>query len=184
MENQGSIDARYRDAADPSPAVSGNAANKNTFMEKHVRICDPLPSEARMKEIVKQIFDDRHKSPGSKVPSVTGATYKSKKDIYGTIKPPANTTLFIGLAGFQEINAWIEKFVTVSNAHAEVPILGNGTVVTYNTDGSYSPVVKTGKLKLSIAVGADASFLPNKGSDLKGALNMQSKIVYHFHGTV
>src|SRR5579872_774251 len=110
MENKGKIDERYRDDTDPSPALKFK--DKNTFMEKHVRICDPLPSEADMKAIVKKIYDDRQKSKNVKVPSVTGATYKTKQDIYGGLTPPGNSTLFIGLAGFQEINAWIEKYIT------------------------------------------------------------------------
>ncbi len=181
MENKGVIDARYREDSDASPSLTGKVSQKNTFLEKHLRICDPLPSEIDMKAIVKQVSDDRQKSKNSTVPSVTGVTDKTKKDLYGSLKPGANTTLFIGLAGFQETNAWIEKNVTAST-HAEVPILGNGVVVTYDRTTSTYSVVKSGKLKLSIAVGNEASFTPNEESTLTGQLTMQSKVVYHFGG--
>jgi hypothetical protein len=179
-EGSGAADARYRADSDPSPVVTGKAAEKNTFVEKHLRISDPLPTEAEMKAIVKKIYDDRQKGPNQFVQSVNGPSDKKKQQLYGSIKPPANSTFFIGLAGFQETNAWIEKNVTSSNAHVQVPILGNGVVVTYDgATNSYS-IVKAGKFKASIAVGATASFEGERGN----ALTMQSKIVYHWGGTV
>lgn len=179
-ESTSGPDARYRNDGDPSPTVSGAAGQKNTFLEKHLRICDPLPSEAQMKEIVKKVFDDRQKSKGSLVKSVTGPSDKTKQQLYGGIKPPANSTYFVSLAGFQETNAWIEKNVTTSNKHAEVPILGGGVVVTYdNVTGTYA-ITKAGKIKLSIGVGSSTDFMDSKSH----TLNMKSKVVYHWGGVV
>ena len=133
-----------------------------------------------MKNIVKAVYDDRQKSKNSLVKSVTGPSDKTKQQLYGGIKPPANSTYFIGLAGFQETNAWIEQHVNASNKHAEVPILGNGTVVTYdNTSGGYT-VTKVGNIKLSIAVGGSTDFQGERGQ----TLSMQSKVVYHWGGVV
>lgn len=178
-ESTGTPDFRYREDSDPSPTVTGVAGQKNTFLEKHLRICDPMPSESDMKNIVKKVFDDRQKSKNAPVQSVTGPT-KTKQQIYGGIKPPANSTYFIGLAGFQETNAWIEKNVTTSDKHAQVPILGNGVVVTYDDATATYSVTKAGKVKLSIAVGNSSGFEGERGQ----ALTMQSKVVYHWGGVV
>lgn len=177
-ENTGAPDARYREDGDASPAVPGAAGQKNTFLEKHLRICDPLPSEADMKNIVQKVLGDRNKNQNVPVPSVSGPS-KPKKQLYGSIKPHANSIYFIGPASFEETNAWIERFVTSSNAHAEVPILGNGVVVTYHDNGT-SSVVKAGKIKLSIAVGNSTDFKGERGEQL----SMQSKVVYHWGGLV
>ncbi len=180
-ENKAAPDARYRETGEASPAVTGVAGQKNTFLEKHLRICDPMPSEAEMKQAVKNIFDARKQNNSVLVPSVSGPS-KPKQELYGKIKPPANSTYFIGLAGFQETNAWIEANVLTSDKHAEVPILGNGTVVTY--DGVTYTVVKAGKIRLSIAVGAEAQFVA-RSDGIEGAkLSMASKIVYHWGGVV
>lgn len=179
-ETTGSAGARYREDGDSSPAVLGVTGQKNTFLEKHLRICNPLPSEAEMKTIVKKLYDDRQKSKNSLVKSVTGPSDKTKQQLYGGIKPPANSTYFIGLAGIQETNAWIEKNVIASNKHAEVPILGDGVAVTYNNvTGTYA-VIKAGKIKLSIAVGNATDFEGGRGQ----TLSMQSKVVYHWGGVV
>jgi hypothetical protein len=179
-ENTDSPDARYREDSDPSPAVPGVAGQKNTFLEKHLRIRDPLPSEEDMKKIVKKVYDDRQKNKNSPVQSVTGPSDKTKQQLYGGIKPPANSTYFIGLAGFQETNAWIEKNVTTSNKHAEVPILGDGVVVTYDDATKTYVTTKAGKIKLSIAVGNTTDFEGSRGQ----TLSMESKIVYHWGGVV
>ena len=174
-----SPDFRYREDSDPSPTVTGVAGQKNTFLEKHLRICEPLPSEADMKTIVKKVFDDRQQNKNVMVQSVTGPS-KTKQQLYGNIKPPANSTFFIGLAGFQETNAWIEANISASNKHAEVPILGNGVVVTYNDSTATYTVTNAGKVKLSIAVGGSTDFEGSRGE----TLSMQSKIVYHWGGVV
>jgi cytochrome oxidase Cu insertion factor (SCO1/SenC/PrrC family) len=179
-ENTSDPDARYREDNDPSPAVAGVAGQKNTFLEKHLRICDPLPSEEDMKKIVKKVYDDRQRSKSSRVQSVTGPSDKTKQQLYGGIKPPANSTYFIGLAGFQETNAWIEKNVSASNKHAEVPILGDGVVVTYDNSTMTYAITKAGKIRLSVAVGNSTDFEGSQGQ----ALSIQSKIVYHWGGTV
>jgi hypothetical protein len=184
MENKGAVDVRYRETDDAFPALKGKINEKNTFLEKHLRICHPMPSEAQMKAVVKQIYDYRQKGKKSKVASATGAKFKTKQEVFGGLTPEANTTLFINLAGFQETNAWIEKHISSTNKHAQVPILGNGTVVTYDSKTNTYSVKKAGKLILSIAVGKDASFLPKEDSSVKGPLSMNSKVVYHFGGVV
>lgn len=178
-EHKGVIDFSYRPASDPASSPTGAGGNKNTFLEKHLRICSPLPDEADMKNAVKAVFDDRRKSKNAAVRSVSGLS-KPKKEIYGTIKPPANSTYFIGPAGFQETNAWIERYVTASSTHAEVPILGDGVVVTYHDDTATYTVAKSGKIKLSIAVGDVTTFKDSRGKPL----SMQSKVVYHWGGLV
>jgi len=178
-ENTGAPDARYREDGDASPTVAGVAGQKNTFLEKHLRICNPLPSEDQMKQIVKQVYDDRQKAKNALVPSVTGPS-KPKQQIYGGIKPPASSTYFIGLAGFQETNAWIEQNVSASNKHAEVPILGDGVAMTYDPTTMTYQTTKAGKIKLSIAVGGSTDFEGSRGEQL----SMQSKVVYHWGGVV
>jgi len=178
-ESSGTPDARYRPDGDPAPVVSGVAGQKNTFLEKHLRICNPMPTEIEMKQIVKKVYDDRQKSKNSSVKSVTGQS-KTKQQIYGGLTPSANSTYFIDLAGFQETNAWIEKNVTASNKHAQVPILGSGVVVTYDSTNASYTVSKAGKVKLSIAVGNSTDFETPRGL----TLTMQSKIVYHWGGIV
>src|SRR5699024_9355317 len=146
-ENTGAPDARYRAEYGPTPLVAGAAGQKNTFLEKHLRICNPLPSEAEMKRIVKQVYDDRQKAKTAKVKSVAGPSDKTKKQLYGNIKPPANSTYFVELAGFQETNAWIEKNINASSTHAQVPILGGGVVVTYKKNNNTYDVRRAGMIK-------------------------------------
>lgn len=179
-EEKGDPDFRYREDSDPTPPVPGLVGQKNTFLEKHLRICDPLPSEDDMKRIVKKVFDDRQKSKNSKVQSVTGPSDKTKQQIYGGIVPPANSTYFIGLAGFQETNAWIEKNVSSSDKHVQIPILGNGVVVTYDNATTNYTITKAGKVKVSVAVGNSTDFEGSRGQEL----SMQSKVVYHWGGVV
>lgn len=170
----GTPDARYRQDGDATPALPGQFGAKNTFFEKHVRVSAKLPPVDEMKTAVKAIYDARHKSPGTLVASVAGPQ-KKKKELFGGIKPPANTTLFVTLQGFQEINAWIEKNVPASVQHKAVPILGGGHLVTYHGATNSFTVTTAGTMTLDIRVGAPTGFATERGQPE----TMQSKIVYH-----
>ena len=176
---EGAADERW--SSGPSPVQSNAMKEKNTFLEKHLRIMDPLPSEQKMKETVQEIHGDRNRGPNARVKStrVHLAAATKKSAVYGGLRPGGNTTLFIGIAGFQEINAYIEKNITTSGNY-NIPILGNGTVVTWTQDGGQLEIVKTGTMHLRIKVGA-VTDMTWKGKT-PGNGTMQSKVVCHMGG--
>lgn len=171
-ENTNNPDASYDGT---HKILTGTFADKNTFLEKHVRVFpQTLPDEQTLKSLALDVYNNRRKGPATKVKSVAGPE-RRKDDLFGANKPPKSTVFFVDLKGFQETNAYIEKFVAKSAGHQLVPILGGGTVVTY--DGTNYSVVKAGNLVLGIRVGAVTNF---KIGSQTGT--MQSKIVYHLDG--
>lgn len=171
-ENSGTPDASYNDN---HVVPSGTFADKNTFLEKHVRVFpDNIPSETELKKMAKDVYDYRNSSPATQVTSIAGPS-KRKDDLFGKNKPSKSTTYFIDLKGFQQTNAFIEKNVTKTKGNQKVPIYGGGVVVTY--DGANYSIIRTGYLILGIRVGQATSF--NYGSQTG---TMQSKIVYHLDG--
>jgi hypothetical protein len=168
-------DARYDidRATNPVPATSGKTSS---FFYKHVRIYDTLPDRATMENVAQQIWDARKQSPGSTVVNALGEQRK-KKDVYGTIKPPASTTLFVTPGGFQSLNAYIEEFVTETGDNW-VPIPGGGVVVTRKKVGEVltSEFFDAGYWELGIQVGDAVGMGAVKGVQQ----SFRTKVVYHF----
>lgn len=165
-------DARWSDS-NTVVGVDKTGRKSSTFFNKHIRIVKSLPSESEMKQIVEDIWGDRNKSPATMVTGPLGEQRK-KRDLYGEIKPPANTVLFVPIGGFESLNAYIDEYIDESGDHLWVPIPPGGVVVgrwiskvTKVVDESKSYVFDAGFWNLGIDVGPAA-----------GGATM--KVVYHF----
>lgn len=168
--------AATADASFHDRGTTAATSNRSSgFFNKHIRLVDALPSEAKMIQTVQEIWDDRMKSPATMVASPQGELRK-KKDLYGKIKPPGNTTLFVTRGGFESLNAYIEQEVNDSGDHW-VPILGGGVVVTRVKDKASgvvdTQVYRTGYWEISVEVG---------GATAISSGSVRSKVVYHFGG--
>ena len=174
-EAPGPPDARF--FAGPVQGPTGKAGQKNTFMEKHVRVSETIPSQQEMKDIVKAIYDDRQKGANATVKSMHGPD-KTKKQLYGGGKPPANTTLFIKPKDFVIVNEKIESSVADANVHGlEITLFGSAVLVTYNPSLPSPFEIKTsGNFKVDVAVGNRAHMGVFAGP---GSPTMTSKVVYH-----
>lgn len=168
-------DARFDIDRAATPATSHKSSN---FFNKHIRIVDALPSDTEMANTVQQIWDDRMKSPASKVTNAMGEQRK-KSDVYGKIKPPANTTLFVTPGGFESMNAYIEQFVTKSGK-AWIPIPGGGKVVSRKKDASgganQTEIFDAGYWEIEVDVGGSVAM----GRGPSGPMSYNSKVVFHF----
>lgn len=152
-------DARW--STDVIVGLDKTGRTSSTFFNKHIRIVKTLPSVAEMKKVVEDIYADRRKSNAMVVTGPQGEQRK-KKELYGEIKPPANTTLFVTLGGFESLNAYIEEFVDESGDNW-VPIPPGGVVVgrfygkgSTVVDESKSYVLEAGYWELKVDIGPAA----------------------------
>lgn len=169
-ENTSEPGARYNAL---SVRPNGSLADKNTFLEKHVRLyTDKIPVDNDLMNIAEDVYFYRNAYDGAKIPSLSGPM-KAKSVLFGRGRPEISTVYFMTLKGFQATNAWIEEKVTRSSENVWVPIFADGAAVTY--DGYYDDfqIVRAGYIRADIKVGKETSF--KIGS-------MQSKIVYHLRG--
>ncbi|HKJ22754.1 MAG TPA: hypothetical protein VKA13_06665 [Gammaproteobacteria bacterium] len=153
---------------------NGPALRSSSFFYKHIRLIDKPLTKQQMLTEVKQIWGDRNKSPATQVQSALGETRK-KSDLYGKLKPPGNTTLFVTVGGFQEMNAYIEQHADESGVFW-IPIPGGGTVVGVLGDKSTLTVgdeqfYPTGYWEISVEVGPGVAV---------GQGTTRNKLVYHF----
>ncbi|MDP2178764.1 hypothetical protein [Methylicorpusculum sp.] len=164
-------DARWSDTNNVG-TVDKSGRHSSTFFNKHIRIVKTLPSKDEMNQIVDDIWGDRNKSPATIVTSPLGEQ-RRKDALYGGIKPPANTVLFVTAGGFESLNAYIEEWVNDSGENW-VPIPPGGVVVGRWIDKSSkvvdltkSYIFESGYWELGVDVG------PAVGG-------MTMKVVYHF----
>lgn len=153
---------------------SGPALRSSTFFNKHIRLIDKPLTKQQMLAEVKQIWGDRNKSPATQVQSGLGES-RRKSDLYGKLKPPGNTTLFVTVGGFQEMNAYIEQHVNASGDFW-IPIPGGGTVVGVVGEKSTLTVddeqfYPAGYWEISVEVGPSVAV---------GQGTARNILVYHF----